>query len=71
MKKLSEIAKGKTVEILDFADNVTKCTSARFGLASGQIVCCKSKIGPVIIRKNQQTIAIGEKLSRKIFVKEV
>ncbi|MFA6989339.1 MAG: FeoA family protein [Candidatus Gastranaerophilaceae bacterium] len=71
MKKLNEITKGTTVEILDFADNLSKCSSARFGLAIGQIVCCKAKIGPVIISKNQQTIAIGEKLSKKIFVKEV
>lgn len=71
MKKLFEIPKGTTVEIVDFADNGTKCSSARFGLAVGQIIYCKAKIGPVIISKNQQTIAIGEKLSKKIFVKEV
>lgn len=71
MKKLNEIAKGKTVEIIDFADIVSKCSMARFGLAVGQVVYCKAKIGPIIISNNQQTIAIGEKLSRKIFVKEV
>jgi Fe2+ transport system protein FeoA len=71
MKKLCEILKGTTVEIVDFADNNTKCSSARFGLAIGQIIYCKAKIGPIIVSKNQQTIAIGEKLSQRIFVKEV
>jgi len=71
MKNLNEIPKGKTVEILDFADNISKCSSARFGLSVGQIIYCKAKIGPVIISKNQQTIAIGQNLSKKIFVKEV
>jgi len=71
MKKLNEIAKGKTVEILDFADSSSKCSSARFGLAIGQIISCKAKIGPVVISKNHQIIAIGQALSEKIFVKEV
>ncbi len=71
MKKLNEITQGKIVEIIDFADNASKCSSARFGLTKGQIVCCKAKIGPVIISKNHQKIAIGEQLSKKIMVKEV
>lgn len=71
MKKLNEVTKGKTVEILEFADNFSRYISARFGLAEGQIICCKAKIGSVIIGKNQQTIAIGENLSKKIYVKEI
>jgi len=69
--KLSDVSKGKMVEIVDFDDNLSKCYSARFGLAAGQIVRCKAKIGPVIVSKNQQTIAIGRDLSRKITVKEI
>jgi hypothetical protein len=71
MKKLCDISKGKTIEIMDFTDNATKCHLARFGLAIGQIISCKSTIGPVIVGKNQQTIAIGRNLSNKILVKEV
>jgi len=71
MKKLNEVQNGKFVEIIDFADNASKCSSARYGLSKGQTICCKAKIGPVIITKNQQKIAIGEQLSKKIIVKEV
>lgn len=71
MKKLHEVKKGANVEIIDFEDNASKCATARYGLAVGQVVCCKAKIGPVVVCKNHQKIAIGEKLSKKIIVKEV
>ena len=71
MKKLCDISKGKFVEIIDFVDNITKCASARFGLATGQVVLCKAKVGPVVISKNQQIIAIGRNMSEKILVREI
>jgi Fe2+ transport system protein FeoA len=71
MKKLNEIEKGKTVEIINFADINSKFSSARFGLTEGQVIRCKAKIGSIIIQKDQQTIAIGKDLSKKIMVKEV
>ena len=37
MKKLNKITKGETVEILNFADHYSKCSSGRLGLAIGQI----------------------------------
>jgi len=71
MKKLSEISRGKMAEIIDFADNATKCSIARLGLAQGHVVTCIAKMGPVIIGKDHQTIAIGKNLSNKIIIKEV
>ncbi len=71
MKKLHELGKGKSAEIINFTDNSTQCHSARFGLCKGQIIKCLANVGPIIISKNQQTIAIGRNLSKKIEIKEI
>ncbi len=71
MKKLHELGKGKSAQIVGFADNPTKCHSTRFGLCEGQIIKCLANIGPVIVGKNQQTIAVGKNLSKNIEIKQV
>jgi len=71
MKRLYELVNGEEAEIIDFEDNLSKCHSARFGLAVGEIIKCRAKLGPVVISKNQQVIAIGQNLSKKIYVKNV
>ncbi len=68
---LYEMTKGKSAEIVGFEDNITKCDSLRFGLAIGQKVSFKSKLGPIVVCNNNQTIAIGKNLSKKIKIKEI
>ena len=71
IKTLNEAKKGQMLEITKFADNPTKCNSARFGIAEGQIIKCVDKMGPVIISKNQQILALGRNLSKKIQIREL
>lgn len=67
-KTLTQAKKGEACKIIDFADSATKCQTMRFGLCSGEVVRCIAKAGPVIIGKNQQTLAIGNNLARKIYI---
>lgn len=69
MKKLNEVKIGQQVEIVDFLDQTIKCLSTRLGIEKGQLVTCIAKLGAVIIRKNQQEIAIGENLCKQIFIR--
>lgn len=70
-KILTQAMPGEIFEIIDFADISTKCQATRFGLSLGEIVKCLANIGPVIVGRNKQEVAIGKKLADKIFVKEV
>ncbi|MDD3150161.1 MAG: FeoA family protein [Candidatus Gastranaerophilales bacterium] len=65
---LKNIEVGQKACIKDFADSQTQCYSCRFGLAKGQIVTCIAKPGAIVLKKNHQEIAIGKKLSEKIFI---
>lgn len=71
LKTLNDLKKGQKAEIIEFTNSEIRLNSARIGMEVGQIIKCIANIGPVVIRKNQQQIAIGESLSRKILVKEV
>ena len=68
MVSLQELKIGQNAEILNFNDSEIKFNSARFGLDVGGIVKCIAKPGPVVIEKNNQVIAIGKNLSKKILV---
>lgn len=70
-KSLTEIKKGEKCEIVKFNDEYTKFQLMRLGLAVGQIIQCLAKIGPVIISKNQQRLAIGHNLAEKIIIRVV
>ncbi len=68
MKTLAELKKGDTCKIADFADNYTRCQTMRFGLFTGEEVKCIEKVGPIIIGKKQQRMAVGNSLAKKIYV---
>lgn len=67
-KTLSEAKNGETIEITGCTDMPTSCLIMRFGLAVGEVIKCLTKVGPIIVGKNNQTIAIGRNLADKIFV---
>ena len=71
MTSLAKVKIGEKVQIKEFLDTNIRCFSARFGIEAGQIITCIAKPGPVVIRKNQQEIAIGKDLSNQILVKIV
>ncbi len=70
-KKLTEAGKGEEYEIVDFGDDTTKLLMMRWGLAVGQVIKCLARLGPVIIAKNRQKLAIGRNLANKIIVRAV
>ena len=68
MVSLCEVKIGQEAEIREFFDNTAKCYSSRFGLEKGQRITCIAKPGAVVVRKKHQEIAIGNQLSKQIFV---
>lgn len=71
MKNLDEIKIGSYAKIISFDKGISKCDFERFALSEGCIIKCIAKIGPVIVRENNQTVAIGKSLAKKIFVEEL
>ncbi len=71
MKKLNELKTGTLAKITSFAQDISRGEFERFALWEGQIIKCIAKIGPVIIKENDQTIAVGKKLAKKVFVQEL
>ena len=67
-KTLAEAKKGETIKIVECLDLTTKYLIMRFGLTIGETVHCLTKVGPIIIEKNKQTIAIGKNLANKIYI---
>lgn len=68
MVSLVSIKVGEKAEICDFINSAAKCFSSRFGIEKGQVVTCIAKPGAVVIRKNNQEIALGKRLCEEIFV---
>ncbi len=68
MKKLTDIKPGQRCKIIAFDKSLSRCNFARFALFEGKVIKCVAKIGPVIVKENDQTIAIGKKMSENIFV---
>lgn len=67
-KTLAEAKNGEDFQIIDCLDMPTKCLIMRFGLAIGETAKCIAKVGPIIVGKNKQNIAIGRNLAGKIFI---
>lgn len=67
MISLNDINVGQIARIIDAPDDI-KSLFAKFGIGIGQIVTCIAKLGPIVIQKNNQEIAIGKNLSKKIQV---
>ncbi|PKM81846.1 MAG: ferrous iron transport protein A [Firmicutes bacterium HGW-Firmicutes-14] len=67
---LDKCRKGQTVKIIFIGNSDVKAQAIRFGISEGEIVNCMEVIptGPVVVRKNNQEIAIGRRLACQIEV---
>ncbi|MHB0976329.1 MAG: FeoA family protein [Candidatus Aquicultorales bacterium] len=67
---LDQVKVGEEVLIVEIPDALAKTQFIRFGIGERSTVVCHSKIplGPVILRKNRQEIAVGKQLARTIKV---
>jgi Fe2+ transport system protein FeoA len=72
-KTLDQMKKGTFCTIKNIGDKRIRPQTIRFGLTEGKKVLCQAVIpaGPVVIKINQQEIALGRNLARRIEVEEV
>lgn len=70
---LDRIKSGQVVRIISLPDDMIRAQAMRFGIPEGTLVTCREVIpmGPVVIARNRQEIAIGRKLARLIAVEPV
>jgi len=62
--------RGQILKIVNIPDATVRAQAIRFGISEGEVVMCSEVIpsGPVILRKNNQEIALGRGLARQITV---
>ena len=67
---LDRVKKGQQIRIISIPDEIFRVQAIRFGISEGAVVVCQEKVpaGPVVVRKNNQEIAIGRNLASKIGV---
>lgn len=65
--------KGQKLKIVAINNDLFRAQALRFGIAEGETVVCEEIIpaGPVVVRKNQQEIAIGRGMAKNIIVEPV
>lgn len=70
---LAKCSRGQIVKIIHIENAEIRAQAIRFGISEGEVVCCQEVIpaGPVVVRKNQQEIAIGRGLASKIRIELV
>jgi Fe2+ transport system protein FeoA len=69
---LDQAKKGSEIQIVAIPEGVSKPQLIRMGIIEGSHAVCHEKLpmGPVILRRKRQEIAIGRELARNIVVKE-
>jgi ferrous iron transport protein A len=67
---LADVKKGQKFKIDSIVDPNVRAQAIRFGIAEGAEVVCFEKIplGPVIIGRGLQEVAVGRKLAEKIYI---
>ncbi|MHB0913293.1 MAG: FeoA family protein [Armatimonadota bacterium] len=68
---LDQAKKGREVCIVAIPDDMSRSQLLRLGITEGSSVICHEKLpmGPIILRRKRQEIAIGRELARSIVVK--
>ncbi len=62
--------RGQSFRIVDIPDDLIRTQAIRFGITEGALVTCEEIIpaGPVVLRKNNQLLAMGRGLARRITI---
>jgi Fe2+ transport system protein FeoA len=70
---LNNCRRGQMIKILSIADSIVRAQAIRFGISEGEVVRCQEVVpaGPVVLKKNNQEIAVGRGLASKIKVELV
>ncbi|NLL18440.1 MAG: ferrous iron transport protein A [Clostridia bacterium] len=67
---LDQVKRGQTCRIINICDERIRAQAIRFGICEGEKVVCEEviKAGPIILRKNNQQIALGRRVAGSIVV---
>jgi Fe2+ transport system protein FeoA len=67
---LDQVKKGSQVRIVTIGDGISRAHLLRLGISEGATVICQEKLpmGPVILRRKRQEVAVGRKLAKEIEV---
>lgn len=70
---LNNCRRGQIIKILSIADSIVRAQAIRFGISEGEVVRCQEVVpaGPVVLKKNNQEIAVGRGLASQIRVELV
>lgn len=70
---LEKANKGQLVKVISIPNDTVRAQAIRFGIAEGERVICQEVIplGPIILQKNKQEIAVGRKLAELIEVEPI
>ncbi len=62
--------RGQSFRIIDIPNDNIRTQAIRFGITEGAQVTCEEVIpaGPVVIRRNNQLLALGRGLARQISI---
>ena len=67
---LDQAKRGSQVRIVSIGDGLSRAHLLRLGISEGSTVTCQAKLpmGPVVVRRKRQEIAVGRKLAERIEV---
>jgi Fe2+ transport system protein FeoA len=67
---LDEARKGQVIKITSIPDELIRVQALRLGISEGVVITCREVVplGPVVVSRNKQEIAIGRNLARTIIV---
>jgi Fe2+ transport system protein FeoA len=71
-KTLDQVKQGTFCTVKNIGASEIKAQTIRFGLTEGKKILCQAVIpaGPVVIKLNQQEIALGRNLAKRIEIEE-
>ncbi|MCS6989282.1 MAG: ferrous iron transport protein A [Chloroherpetonaceae bacterium] len=70
---LQAVRKGERFVVRRIDDKQTRAQLLRFGLAEGSDATCFERLplGPIVVKRRRQEVAIGAELSEKIWVEVI
>lgn len=67
---LDEVKRGQSFKITEITNDSVRVQALRFGISTGEWLTCEEVIpvGPIVVRKNRQLLAMGRSLAQGIQV---
>ncbi|WP_425800364.1 ferrous iron transport protein A [Desulfitobacterium sp. Sab5] len=67
---LDRVKRGQSFKIKEISNDSIRAQALRFGISTGEWLTCEEvvPVGPIVVRKNRQLIAMGRSLAQEIKV---